>query len=99
MVTKTIEFILRFPTIIAILASVWWFYIGYDDLNNGDRRAGFQWQLLGVVLSLGFSIGSALSRMWISTAVAFPFACGEIALMFRWFAKTDSRRIRSGSGP
>lgn len=91
MVTKTIEFILRYPTIIAILASVWWFYVGYDDLNKGDRKAGFQWQLLGVLLSLGFSIGSAFSGMWTSASVGFPIACAEIALMFRWFAGCPGR--------
>jgi len=74
----------KYPALIAILASVWWFYIGYDDLQQGKRKVAFQWQLLGVALSLGFSIGAAFSKMWISSAVTFPVASIEIILMLRW---------------
>src|SRR6266568_4899528 len=90
---RALDPLFKYPALIAILASVWWFYIGYDDLQQGKRKVGLQWQLLGVALSLGFSIGAVFSKMWISSTVAFPVASIEIILMLRWYRGAGDRNV------
>lgn len=64
------DFLSNHVVVLALIASLGWFYAGYKDVRKGKQIVGFAWQVIGILLLLIYSINTALSKEWYSLITA-----------------------------
>ena len=74
-----------YPAAGVLLCSGGAFYGGYQYMRQGQRSAALQWQILGALMAIGFSVGALLSKMWLSGMFALSLFGAQVCLMLRWF--------------
>jgi hypothetical protein len=83
MYTVLVDFFSKRLVIAALLASVLWFYAGYQYVAKGKQIIGVAWQLIGVFLLGAFCIHAALYRGWYSLIIALAGVTAELWLIQR----------------
>jgi hypothetical protein len=58
-----LDFFSKHLVIAALLASILWFYGGYQYLVKGKQIVGLSWQFIGVLVSNYPQVGTLLVRM------------------------------------
>jgi hypothetical protein len=78
-----VDFLSNHMVVMAMLASLGWFYAGYKDFLRGKQIVGSAWQMIGVLLLLIYSINAALSKEWYSLIIAASGMSVELWLIRR----------------
>jgi hypothetical protein len=81
--------------LVALTASIGWFYAGHQYLQKGNLVGAFLWQGIAVLVLIAFCVNLVLSasKSWFSFALAIAAIGVEIWLMKRWLGR-ERRRTR-----
>lgn len=92
-VNTTSDFLRGHLIVVALLASMTWFYAGRQYFAKGNLVGAFLWEIIAILVLVAFCINVILSpvKSWFSLGVAIVAICIELWLIRRWISDTKSR--------